>query len=136
MYFLVGEHAASRIFVNGRLTAPVSIQRLVRQGCPLNPLVFTVSTHRLFSFLEKQDALGRIKGPELPKEKLVALGFANDTQIFLQATNLNLTKCMSYLALFNLAAGMNLNLQKSLLIDVNAKEFDQVVWDGKRALKV
>ncbi|MCO5575558.1 hypothetical protein L7F22_029360 [Adiantum nelumboides] len=51
--FLLGQHASFRIIINGRLSAPVQTQRSMKQGCPLSPLLFAVSTHPLFSFLEQ-----------------------------------------------------------------------------------
>lgn len=62
----------------------------------------------------------------------MALGFADDTILFVQASNRNINKCMQYIALFSLAAGMNLNLHKSHLIDINAENFNALIWAGKR----
>ena len=52
----------------------------------------------------------------------MALGFSDDTILFLEASNMNIGKCMSYVALFYTAPGMNLNLQKSMWIDVNGSD--------------
>lgn len=130
--YLLVEQAQSRIILNGRLSPPVNINRSVRQGCPLYPLFFVVATHPMFTFLEYMASTGKIQGLQLSKEQLLALGFADDTILFLQASNLNIQKCMSYIALFSLAAGLNLNLHKSQLIDINAENFHHLVWAGKR----
>ena len=40
---------------------------------------------------------------------------------FCRASNANIRKCMSYLGLFSMAAGLNLNMHKSVLIDLTAE---------------
>lgn len=125
--YLLGENAQSKILINGRLSPPVDMNRSVRQGCPLSPLFFAVATHPLFTFLEHQAQAGNIQGLQLLREQLLALGFADDTILFLQASNTNIGKCMNYISLFSLAAGMTLNLCKSQLIDVNASNFNALI---------
>ncbi|MCO5608143.1 hypothetical protein L7F22_062349 [Adiantum nelumboides] len=49
-------------------------------------------------------------------------GYCGLSKEFLMASNKNIAKCMSYIELFSLAAGMNLNVRKSQLIDINADE--------------
>lgn len=108
----------------------MNINRSVKQGCPL---LFAVATHPLFSFLENQASTGKIQGLHMDREHLLALGIADDPILFLlHASNLNIGKCMSYLALFSLAVGMNLNVQKSQLIDMTTTDFNGLEWLGKR----
>lgn len=62
----------------------------------------------------------------------MGLGFADDTLLFLKANNLNLANCLKILDLFSTAAGLNLNVQKSALIDISAEDFEHLIWNGKR----
>ncbi|MCO5583839.1 hypothetical protein L7F22_037754 [Adiantum nelumboides] len=131
----LASRAASRILSNGRLSKAVPINRSVKQGCSLRPLLFVVATHPIFCFLKHQADNGSVLGLEMNQEQIVALGFANDTLAFLEASNANAGKCMSYLSLFSLAAGLDLNLGKSTLIDVTSENFHSLVWRGKRVCR-
>lgn len=86
-----------------------------------------MATHPMFTFQAHQAQAGKIQGLKLGKEQLLALGFADDTLLFLQASSINIGKCMPYIALFSMAIGMHLNLLKSLLIDITADNFQQLV---------
>lgn len=46
-----------------------------------------------------------------------------------------MNKCLSYLGLLSLAAGMNLNMHKSVLIDLTVGKFDALIWPRQRILK-
>lgn len=42
----------------------------------------------------------------------LGLGFFEDTTLYLEASNVNLMKCMSHLSLFSLTASLHLNLSE------------------------
>lgn len=58
---------------------------------------------------------------------MVGLGFADDTFIFLKASNLNIAKCMIALNLYSTVAGLNLNFDKSLMLDLSIVDFDALI---------
>ena len=58
--------ARSKLFINGQFTGPISLERGVRQGCPLSPLLFTLATEVLLDALESQVAQLPFRGLQLP----------------------------------------------------------------------
>lgn len=60
------------------------------------------------------------------------MGFADDTFMFLKANNINISKCMQTLQKFSLAACLDLNIDKSTLINLSVADFDSLIWNGKR----
>ena len=87
---MLGQGAQSVISLNGHLTEPITIYRSVRQGCPLSPLLFAVATHPLFCMLERLSSDGMLHGLRLQHKQLSGLGFADDTMMFLKASNDNI----------------------------------------------
>lgn len=130
--FLLVEGAQSVINLNGKLTEPISMVRSIRQGCPLSPLLFAIASHPLFCYLEAQATNGHILGLQVQQRNILGLGFVDNTYMFLKATDLNIQRCMGKLSLFSLAVGLNLNIDKSTLIDLSATRFDSLIWQGKR----
>lgn len=130
--FLLAQNAQSVINLNGRLTDPISISRSVRQGCPLSPLLFAIATHPLFCYLESQATNGELVGLKVANKNILGLGFADDTYLFSQANNVHLAKCMEILGMFSLATGLNLNIEKSTLINLTASNFESLIWHGKK----
>lgn len=132
---LLGMGAESVLSLNGFLTPAIPIKRSVRQGCPLSPLLFAVATHPLFCMLEKLSTDGVLQGLRLPQRSLAGLGFADDTLMFLQASNSNIATCLTLMGMFSDASNLKLNIDKSTLIDVSAKDFESLIWPGKRVQK-
>ena len=132
---LLGQGAQSVISINGFLTDPIPIRRSVRQGCPLSPLLFFVATHPLFSMLEKLSSDGILHGLRLQHKHLSRLGFADDTLMFLNASNDNISTCLTLMGLYSDASELKVNIEKSTLIDVSSSAFDDLVWPGKRVYK-
>ena len=113
----LGRGADSVISINGFLTDPISIQRSVRQGCPLSPLLFAVATHPLFNMLEKVSNDGILHGLRLQNRNISGLGFADDTLMFLKASNDDIATCLTLIGMFSDASDLKLNIDKSTLID-------------------
>ena len=129
---MLGGGATSVLSINGCITDPITIHRSVRQGCPLSPLLFAVATHPLFCMLEKVSNDGILHGLRLQNKNLSGLGFADDTLMMLRATNQNIETCLTLMNVFSDASDLQLNIEKSTLIDVSACNFDALIWPGKR----
>lgn len=95
-------------------------------------MLFAIATHPLFVYLDKLADDQVLFGLSLPSKHLIGQGFANDPLMFLKATNTNVQACLQAINTSSLAAGLELNLQKSSLIDVSSSHFDQICWAGQR----
>lgn len=71
----------TRIQVNGFLSDPVSIERGVRQGCPLSPSLYVVYAQVFFNFFLRNN----LKGIEFPNKTTVKVSaYADDLSVFCQ----------------------------------------------------
>ena len=129
---MLGSGADSVISLNGFLTSPIPICRSVHQGCPLSPLLFAVATHPLICMLEKLSLDRILHGVHLPQKSLTGLGFADDTLMFLKASNQNPATCLTLLGLYADASELKLNVDKSTLMDISSSDFSNLNWSGKR----
>ncbi|KAL3682349.1 hypothetical protein R1sor_000371 [Riccia sorocarpa] len=96
---------------------PVKIKKGVRQGCPLAPLLFALSTQPLMRALKEAERTGEWKGLRLPNLRFVTHElFADDTSVFISATAGDFRKVKTVIEHFELASGAVLNMQKSLVL--------------------
>lgn len=79
-----------KVHFNGHFTQDFPLQRGVRQGFPLAPLLFAISTQPLMTLLVQYTQQGRLSGiPILGASQLLHQLFANNTCLFLKATQGN-----------------------------------------------
>ncbi|KAL3699497.1 hypothetical protein R1sor_017519 [Riccia sorocarpa] len=107
---------SSCVHVNQDLTAPVKIKRGVRQGCPLAPLLFALSTQPLMRALQEAEKSGELRGLKLPNLRTITHElFADDTSVFISAVAGDFKKIKTVIEQFERASGAALNMQKSLV---------------------
>ena len=83
--------------LNGGVTSDIALTRSVRQRCPLRPLLFAIVTHPVLVMLSRLAINGDIVCLHLPSRgRLVAQVLADDSFMFLQASQENLEKGMYY----------------------------------------
>ena len=100
--------------VNGWVSAPVSSNAGVRQGCPLSPALYLFVAQALFSFLRS-----RGHGIEVGGRQLVGSQFADDAEVLLpSATEEHVQPFLASMQVFGRASGQELNLGKSQLLPV------------------
>ncbi|KAL3691172.1 hypothetical protein R1sor_004823 [Riccia sorocarpa] len=117
------EGASSVVHLNGGFTQEIELQRGVRQGCPLAPLLFSLSTQPLMALLRKAQVDGCVQGLEAGdgRQILEAL-FADDTGLLLQANETNWTRTTAVVKQFEKISGAKLNVAKSLVIPIGFTE--------------
>lgn len=72
------------------------------------------------SLLEKSVVAGELVGLQIqPDKQLLHLLFANDTGIFIQASEENFWKATSLIAIYERISSAQLNLEKSVLIQLH-----------------
>lgn len=109
------EGAEANVKVNGSVSPPFSINRGVRQGCPLAPYLFLIAAEVLNAMVKKGMDEGRVKGITLPlagREQIIAQ-FADDTSFTLQGEEVPVKEMINILDSFCLASGLVLNWHKS-----------------------
>lgn len=101
----IGELSSSRLLVNGHLSAPIPIQRSVRQGDPLSMHLFVLYLHPLMKQLEQ------VCGNDL------VVGYADDITVIVTSPA-KLERIRELFFQFEQTAGAKLNWGKTKAIDV------------------
>jgi hypothetical protein len=124
---------SSLVKVNGELGEDFRLARSVKQGCPLAPYLFILTTDVLGHMLD--DPKHEIKGMDLPKGVCVRnQTFADDIALYLKGSPSNLSKVRAIIELFCLPSGIKINWGKSAAIWVN-KEKKGWVWGQEIGLR-
>jgi hypothetical protein len=111
--------ATAKIHINGLFSEPIPLLRGVRQGDPLAPLLFAVSTQpllvRLDNALETSTNLGIQVTNNL---KICHRLFADDVGVFIPANQSAFNELQSHIQLYEKASGAKLNLEKSIIVPI------------------
>lgn len=103
-------NAESKVKCNGHFTDYFSLQRSVRQGCPLSSLLYSLAAEPL-AILIKQDAnIEGIRSPSGNTDKIFQ--YADDTTITVQNEE-SLDLVIKHLHTYGLASGAKINFSKS-----------------------
>ncbi|KAL3679689.1 hypothetical protein R1sor_022645 [Riccia sorocarpa] len=125
----------SEVHVNGSFTEEFVIERGVRQGCPLAPLLFAMTTQPLMRALREEERLGNIKGLNIGEShSLLHQLFADDTGICITAEEGQFERLKAVIKEFENASGACLNLQKSIVMQLKPR--DQPEWMGSTGCEI
>ncbi|KAH7332124.1 hypothetical protein KP509_20G069200 [Ceratopteris richardii] len=102
---LLPKDSISQVEIYGRLSAPFSVQRSVRQGCPLSPLFYAMALTPMSSLLQAKMESGFIHGISLHGNQHIVVGFEDDTFIFAKACEENIQHILASLIPFSEARG-------------------------------
>ncbi|KAL3681068.1 hypothetical protein R1sor_024024 [Riccia sorocarpa] len=107
------EDAHFVIHINGAFTKEIKLERGVRQGCPIAPLLFALSTQPLMALLREAQIQGEVHGLEVGNSRQIldAL-FADDTGLLLRATEENWRSATTVVQKFEVISGAKLNVSK------------------------
>jgi hypothetical protein len=113
--------ATSAVRMNGESGPKFRLARSVRQGCPLAPYLFILTTdvlgHMLVDPRNEVEDLSLLRGGLIRDQT-----FADDTALYLKGTPTNLDKAQKVLATFSAASGAKVNWHKSAAIWASKKE--------------
>ncbi|KAL3694436.1 hypothetical protein R1sor_008087 [Riccia sorocarpa] len=117
------ENVGSIVHLNGAFTGEIQLERGVRQGCPIAPMLFALSTQPLMEMLREERVQGRLQGLETGsgKEILEAL-FADDTGLLLHADEENWKRAGEVIRRFEVMSGAKLNANKSLVVPIGFQD--------------
>lgn len=105
--------STSQVLVNGFPTTPIRLQRGVRQGCPLSPLLFALAIEPLACMIRNATDL---RGLHITAELVLkVLLYADDTTLLL-ADREALALAEQILAIFERGSGAKVNSAKSELL--------------------
>ncbi|KAL3676662.1 hypothetical protein R1sor_026610 [Riccia sorocarpa] len=109
--------ATVRVQVNDVLSPDFPIQRGVRQGCPLAPLLFALSSIPFILAVQTAASKGLIKTLKLPSGfSLDVVALADDTAAFLALEESTFAEFFRILDGFQSAWGAKINLRKSKVL--------------------
>ncbi|KAL3695864.1 hypothetical protein R1sor_009940 [Riccia sorocarpa] len=108
---------SASIHVNGKFTADLQVQRGVRQGCPLAPLLFAISTQPLMRLLREEEKSQRILGLNAEGDRTILHQlYADDTGINVTINEQHFNRLQEVIHIFERCSGAKLNLSKSLIM--------------------
>ncbi|KAL3691963.1 hypothetical protein R1sor_005614 [Riccia sorocarpa] len=114
--YLVSDGRA-KVHINGHYTRSFTLEPGVRQGCPISPLLFALSTQPLMRLLREEEKSGRLTGVNIPKgHPLLHKLFADDSGIAIQVTRENFYSLRRTIESFERVSGALFNLSKSVIL--------------------
>ncbi|KAE8721063.1 hypothetical protein F3Y22_tig00017366pilonHSYRG00007 [Hibiscus syriacus] len=118
------------VLVNGYPSTNFTIKRGLRQGFPLSPLLFNVIGEALSGMLNKSITTGLCGGIGVGSEnvEISYIQFADDLLIFSAANENSLKNFNRVLKIFELAAGLKLNMKKTKIFGINVDESRVIRW--------
>lgn len=111
MVKLTLKDAEASINVNGHISTSFPIEKGVRQGCPLAPLLFLIMGEALHTKVHQAQVQSHIKGVELlaSKEQQLTLQFADDTSFTIRAEQRSVSTLVNILNTISMASGLLIN---------------------------
>ena len=101
----------SCVLNNGWLSAKIKLDRGVRQGCPLSPLLYCLVAETLGQAIRRDDSIRGIPIPGVNKQSKVSQ-YADDTTLIL-ADNYSITQRFNLINIFERGSSSRLNAQKT-----------------------
>jgi hypothetical protein len=105
---------ASKAVVNGHLTRDIQVQRGVRQGCPLSPLLYIICMQPVANELMLSSG---IRGSSLLAKPIKILQYADDTVCFIQDEQ-SISTLLSLYEKYQMVTGAKLNVSKTEILRV------------------
>ena len=123
-------NAFSSIIVNGFITRPLLLARVVRQGHPLKLFLFFVAVEPLVSYIN--DSLA-IQGIRIGKNQIKCPSYAEDMTLTLIGKH-SIQKAVEYVQIFEKTSGLCLNEDKTQGLTTQTKlraELPRIDWNNR-----
>ena len=102
--------STSKILLNGHYSIPFPLEIGCRQGDPISPYLFIICSEILALAIKKDK---KLEGIKLIKKEHKLSQYANDTTVFLKASEKNLKLCLKILQWFYEISGLKINIKKN-----------------------
>ena len=102
----------SLVINNGWLFSPFPLQRGVRQGCPLSPLLYYLLVETLRQAIRRDPSIQGIQIPGSKNKQCEVSQFADDTTLVL-ANDYSITSAFNLIHIFEQGSGSRLNPKKT-----------------------
>ena len=131
-------NAQSKILVNNELSGALELERGVRQGCSLSPMLYILTLEPLLNAIRSNINISGIQTPSrdrgIPRKQKV-LAYADDTNFFVTDPR-SLDLIIDEFQKFGSASGSSVNVKKSkaMLIGIHRAEFTcyhKIEWVSK-----
>jgi len=103
----------SQICTNGYLSDTFKLERGVRQGCPLSPMLFTLATETLLCAIRKKEDIKGFLGPE--NQEIKTKGYADDTTVYVRDID-SVHNTMALMEKYGRASESKLNRDKTKIL--------------------
>ena len=107
----------SSIIQNGFISESFSLRRGCRQGDPISPYLFVLAAEILGKMIRKNQ---HIQGININNKNFKLSQYADDTQIFLDGSELSLRETLNTLNQFYNMSGLKINVEKTRAIWIGA----------------
>ncbi|XP_016173899.1 uncharacterized protein LOC107616456 [Arachis ipaensis] len=116
--------ASMSVLINGSPSKPFSMERGLRQGDPLSPILFVLVVEVLHRMVGEAVRNGRISPLLVGRDniELSHLQFVDDTILFCPQKTETIMNYKRLLRCFELMSGLSINFDKSNLILVNCEQ--------------
>ena len=105
----------SRISLNGHLSDPFLLGRGCRQGDPISPYLFILCSEFLTLAFKESNL---VEGLTIQRKEHRLNQYADDTSLFLKASERNLRNSLDILQWFYFKSGLKINIQKTKVIRI------------------
>ena len=114
----------SMIINNGFLSPQVSLQRGLRQGCPLSFLLYAIQSQITTTNITQDKTITGINIPN-QKEQVKILQYANGSNFF-RKNQESVKKVLTFFQNLNKATGATINLEKTTVLPINTDNTKQI----------
>ena len=105
---------SSSVVINGAVSRVICPQRGLRQGCPLSPYLFILTTEAFSSLLQQAEQQRLIHGLSFGKElKISHLLFVDDSLVFTRTSVIDCQNLKRIFDCYSAASGQLFNFEKS-----------------------
>jgi exonuclease III len=117
---------------NGFSSRFAKVERGMRQGCPLSPILFVIVIEMLNIYLKTKT---KLEGISINREHHLISQFADDTSFFLINNPGMIDRLFSYLQTFGKMTGLNLNVGKTEILPIGSTTEEDIPKNYKHLIK-